>query len=519
MMELFEDQSLRQRMRRMVRGLKAPKDTGAYRYARNELQRLLAPIAAVLLPLLTLAGLVFLVPETRETTREIYTEIIDPEPVEPLEEIEDPLEPPPDIEPVEMDFTPEIALETPAPSPAQDAPVSPQPTEISAVQMVRSPIVMRRIFGSTRNTGQRGKMLEEFGGNRETEQAVLRALRWLRHTQASDGSWGRYKTAMTALAILTFLAHNELPESPEFGDTVRRAIEFLINAQQPDGLFRPRDGNNYSHPMATYALCEAYGMTLNPNVKEVALKALEPILEGQTPTGGWDYKMNPERDRNDSSYMGWCAQALKAAKMAELHVEGLEETIRKAIQGFRSNAHPEGGFGYTGPGRSGLTGVGVLCMQLLGAPDAPEVRKSMELLSEATYDFDHWDNQPYSGASPVYYWYYITQAKFHTGGSTWTEWNRMFNPELVKRQMVIPPEESGYKDHEGTPQEIGYWITPSENEHRGGDNTSHVQVTTMCALQLMVYYRYLPTFRPPEPLDMETGSEEESEDVEIEIIL
>jgi len=129
--------------------------------------------------------------------------------------------------------------------------------------------------GVTRNAGIRGQLLRVYGGNQKTEDAVMRALRWLKKNQLPDGSWANTKPAMTGLAILTFLAHGEIPSAnnPEFGETVRRGLEFLISIQQPSGRFAGSDGHEYSMPIATYALCEAYGMTMNPNVKEAADRA------------------------------------------------------------------------------------------------------------------------------------------------------------------------------------------------------------------------------------------------------
>ena len=78
---------------------------------------------------------------------------------------------------------------------------------------------------------------------------------------------------MTGYALLTYLAHGETPASPEFGETVEKAIRFLVDSQEPSGRFRGRDGHDYTHPIATYALCEAYGLTKVPMLKEAAEKA------------------------------------------------------------------------------------------------------------------------------------------------------------------------------------------------------------------------------------------------------
>jgi hypothetical protein len=236
-------------------------------------------------------------------------------------------------------------------------------------------------------------------------------------------------------------------------------------------------------------------------IKEAAEKATAVIVKGQHSCGMWDYKC-AQTERNDSSYSGWCAQALKAAIMADLYVDGLKEAGHKAGIGFKTNYGP-GGFGYTSPGRSmTLTGVGVLCMQLLGFSKDPAVKDSLVTLEAATCD---WQN-PMGNA--LYAWYYITQAKFHAGKDTWSNWNRQFSPSLVKNQTVV---KNAIQDINGKMVDIGYWSNVGGKGEHG-----LVYSTTLCALQLTVYYRYLPTYKPPEDLDGEVKLEDKEKDINVQ---
>ncbi len=514
LMEIFDELSFKEKWHKVGEGLKAPKDSGDYKWAKLQVQRLSAPLAALLVPILAIIILMSIA-VTGVAKKEIQVEILDPEPIEELEEIEELIEEFEPPEPVEMDVPDDVSLTdvtADVPSPPQD--FSPKPAELDAVALTRSPVILRGVLGS-RNPGAIGAALAGYGGSGKTEAAVLRALRWLKKNQNDDGSWKKTKPAMTALALLTFLAHGETPASEEFGSTVEAAIKWLVNNQTEAGRFKGRDGHDYSHPIATYALCEAYAMTKIPMVKYAAEKAMDIVIKGQHESGGWDYGCK-QTLRDDTSYMGWCAQALKAGYLADIEIEDVDMHMRLAADGFRKNyggSEGYGGFGYTGPGNknAGLTGVGVLCMQLLGAAKAPEVRGGLNSLEATTFN---WEGGGVHNKN--YYWYYVTQAKFHEGGDVWNRWNRTFSPVLVKEQTVIPKDKSGYVDHKGKPHEIGWW----EMEHGiTGHTDGEVMDTCLCALQLQVYYRYLPTFKAPKDIDEEELSlTDDDEDIEIEIL-
>lgn len=487
-MAKYTDDSYWKRLKKMFVGLRHPSNSKEYKEAMVEMQRLSAPISAVLLPMVAVGLLILMSTGSSGNEFIIDTQLIEAEEFKELDQIDD-FEPPPDeFQDMDIDIpidSPNVQVDEVAPN----TPMSPQPQTFDAVMTVKSPVIVKNIFGSTRNTGTRGASLARFGGDVQTEAAVMRALRWLKKNQNSDGSWQKQKIAMTGLGILTFLAHGEKPgESEEFGETVQKALEFLIKQQRDDGRFRGVDGNEYGHQIAAYALCEAYGMTLNPNVKVTAERSMTPIIKGQHPTGGWTYKMDPNPDkesgkyRDDTSYMGWSAQALKAAHLAKLRIDGLEKSMKLAVKGFQRNSHPEGGFGYTSPGRGGLTSVGVLAMQLLGASNEREVRRGLERMDSWKPSFD--DKADGLGASLQYYYYYATQCKFHAGGRRWSSWNAAMKPLYISSQKI---EKDAYTDHKGKKHDIGWW----ENKDNHGDRP--VMDTCLAALQLMVYYRYLPT--------------------------
>ncbi len=347
--------------------------------------------------------------------------------------------------------------------------------------------------------GKRGWSLAIYGGSGMTEGAVLRALRWLKENQEPDGSWraesgggpaGRFNTgfrpAMTGLALAALIGHGETPSSEEFGPCVDRAIAWLIDNQEADGRFRGRDKMNYSHAIATIAICEALAVTGHPEVRRAATRATDLIVRGQNPSGGWNYDFRPTA-RDDTSFMSWCAQALFAAQAAGIELGGLDTAMARAAAACKKNAKSSGAFGYVGPTdvHNELTTAAVFSLFLLENESSAELKGGLAWLASATCDWQ----KPWS-ANPIYHWYYATQAKFHAGGLTWAAWNKDFAPDLIKNQIVIR-DAVPY----GTRMiDVGFWESPSNKEHC----QSRVYATALCTLMLETYYRHTPMFEKAE---------------------
>ena len=480
------------------------------RYKTGE--RAIAPIVATIVPALIVTVLMVVTAISSKGRKRIEVDVGRPVEDDPITQVDDDLPPDPPSEDLQPpDETPDITFDTDMPKVTtedmppqpiqQTEPVTVKPAPQDAVKPIKCPVHIPSLFAA-RETGSRAKYISggpngEYG-SQATEAAVMKALRWLKKTQRTDGSWAGNPVSNTGLAVLAYLAHGETPGKGEFGQTVETALDYLINVQTGDGdetRFRGADGNEYAFLIATYALAEAYGMTQNPNAKIAAMKGLERIVRNQSLTGGWDYKLNKTSTRDDMSFAGWALQALKAGKMAGLHPEGLDECIKKAMKCLATRNFRGGGFGYTAGGDpTGLTATGCLAMQLLGFGERPEVKAALDYMREWRPAFDKDKMAAQSpGACPQYYCYYAAQCKYQAGmkqGATpadlqaWQEWNAAMKQLYPK--SIITPEET-VEGPDGKPRQIGYWT--NADAHGSGDTMA----TCLCALQLMVYYRYLPT--------------------------
>lgn len=339
-----------------------------------------------------------------------------------------------------------------------------------------------RILGGYGGVGTGGR-----GPTIRSENAIIRGLKWLRDHQNKDGSWGdKNHGAMTGLALLSFLGHGELGDSPEFGYAVNKAVEWVIsNGTQHQGRLSMTDngwggnGGVYEHAILTYALGEYYTMSKDERAVELFRKAISYIVEGQGQDGGWMY--NFDKTASDTSVSGWQVQALKAAHLSELRLPGVREALDRSMKNFDRVQGPNGGYGYRGAeDRYSLTGVGVLCKMFWGEKRDENVKRAVEFISvktarELPFQYQH-------ERADLYAWYYHTQAMCMFGGTAWTEWNDKFNKEITNAQS---PD--------------GSWPAmraPGHGNLQGeAALTGAVYRTTLSILMLEVYYRYLPTNR------------------------
>ena len=535
----FEEKGFFTRMGEMFSGLSKPHSSAEYKLAKTELQRLAAPLLAILLPTLGVITLIVITAITGQGKKVIQVDIAKVQ--EEEQELEEEEEPEPE-EITPPDEQVDVQVDTPVVGPVSDVvtpnappttePVSVKPAPQDSVALIKSPIMMKSMAGS-RSPGMRGAFLRGGAGygDAATEGAVLKALRWLKKNQGKEGNWPG-DIANTALAVLAYLAHGETPGSKEFGETVEKAIQDLIDAETVDanGLckFRGAGGSEYGYLICTYALAEAYGMTKNPNAKEAATIALQRIVSNQSPTGGWDYNMKKDSTRDDMSFEGWALQAIKAGKMAGLHPDGLDECIKKAIRCLKTRNFRNGGFNYTAGGApTGLTATGCLCMQLLGYMNEAEVKAALETmrgwlpLFEGEAKGGLVAGGPMPGNAPQYYSYYASQCKYQAGMcagadpknvKSWQDWN-------MAMKAKYPPSielDGEIADANGKMQPCGFWSKGYNNKYMG---------TCLIALQLMVYYRYLPTTQTkaakandaPDESGKKSDAKKTSKDVQVEV--
>jgi hypothetical protein len=330
--------------------------------------------------------------------------------------------------------------------------------------------------------GRRERALR-YGGTEASENAVELGLAWLAAHQRPDGSWrfnhhdgpcggscrnpgsASTTTGATGLALLTYLGAGYTSEQGKYQQVVRRGLYYLTSRMlvtEHGGDLQ--EGTMYGQGLATLALCEAFGMTGDPQLRPAAQDAVNFICYAQHPRGGWRYLPGQP---GDTTVFGWQIMALKSATMAGLDVPS--PVIELAMSYLDSVQSSQGAtYGYQKPGHDPApTAIGLLARMYHGwRSQDPRLDEGILFLDSIA-----------PSKSDMYFNYYATQVLHHLGGPYWERWNERMRDYLVGTQATLGHER-------------GSWHFSDQH----GDVGGRLYTTAMCIMILEVYYRHMPLY-------------------------
>ncbi|MFO1066250.1 MAG: prenyltransferase/squalene oxidase repeat-containing protein [Pirellulales bacterium] len=180
--------------------------------------------------------------------------------------------------------------------------------------------------------------------NDAVDDTVRKALNYLVSKQRPDGAIVEHQneTTMTSLAIMALAsAGTTTSESSPRGNAMRKALTFVLapDRQDKDGYYGNRDGSRmYGHGITTLMLTEMLGMGTDAEqdrlIHDRCQKAINLILSAQRQSkrvqdrGGWRY--TPNSNDSDLSVSVWQLMALRSAKNDGLDVPA--EAIEQAVE-------------------------------------------------------------------------------------------------------------------------------------------------------------------------------------------
>jgi rhamnogalacturonyl hydrolase YesR len=330
----------------------------------------------------------------------------------------------------------------------------------------------------------------------EQERATERGLAWLSREQNTDGSWtaavgfklnNSYRSTssaaahvgVTSLAGIAFLAGGHLPGRGEYGETLDRAVDFVLGCVQEDGYITFAGTRMYSHAFATLFLAEIYGMTHREDVRLRLQKAVDFIVKCQNEEGGWRYV--PLARESDMSIVVCQVLALRAARNIGIRVPkstvdlAIRYVVDSAVTGNQRRSvrySALGTFSYQRQAQSRstfpLTSAGVTALNGLGIYSDELIDRGIDFLNS---QFDSF-NRRYGAVGHYFFWYghyYGVQAMYTKGGHDWVNYFTRLRELLIRYQRAD-----------------GSW--PNETGPGGAFSTA------MACLILEIPYDFLPIF-------------------------
>jgi hypothetical protein len=283
----------------------------------------------------------------------------------------------------------------------------------------------------------------------EVEAMIERAADYLARTQNADGSWnnqggwGRYPTAMTALAGTALLATGSTPTRGPYARAISKAAEFLIGVAQPNGLFATpaEEGRSlHGHGFTLLFLAEVYGMEGDEGrqrkLHEVLSRGVRITERSQSRAGGWLY--TPNQDGDEGSVTVTQIQGLRACRNAGIQVN--INTIRRAVRYLELSANPDGGISYSIVSRGSrppITAAAVATLYNAGEYDSPLAERCLDYC-DRTISVHGDINQGWG-----HYFYthlYLAQARYQRGAKDsrgereWATYYRALSRRLQSTQ-------------------------------------------------------------------------------------
>jgi Squalene-hopene cyclase C-terminal domain/Prenyltransferase and squalene oxidase repeat len=419
---------------------------------------------------------------------------------------EDTLDPPslgldPGDTPLKLVGQPEIAsLSRFASTMASPIPLSNTVQKASLSAAVRLPDLSASVAApfSGRQGLTRAKLVRREGGTARSEKSVEDGIAWIVRHQRPDGSWSlnfqeqcqqdapcpavaatQSDTAATGLALLPLFGAGCIHTvKSKYQDSVRRGLEWLVEHQEPDGNLYTGPGglgHIYSHGIGTMAICEAYGLSQDPKLKQPARRAIQYVVNCQDPVGGgWRYFPGQP---GDTSVFGWQLFGLRSGYLAG--IKPPQKVLKAASRYLDQAAADQQRVTYAyQPGRGAtnvMTAEGLVSRQLLGWPrDFPALVKGAALVAADLRNPEERN---------IYYWYYATQLLHNMKNKDWEEWNLKVREGLINTQMT----------GQGCAQ--GSWDPFFPETDHWGRSGGRLFQTALSILTLEVYYRYLPLYR------------------------
>jgi hypothetical protein len=238
----------------------------------------------------------------------------------------------------------------------------------------------------------------------------VRGLQFLARTQTAEGNWPdeppNGEPAVTALAVVSLLAHGDDPNFGPYSTTIHRALEFILKHSDPATGFIGT--TMYNHGFSTLALAESYGAVDDPRLGPALQKAVRLIVTAQEENNLHAWRYSPDSKDADTTVSGAQMVALFAARNAGIPCPNTSS--RTASTSFFPARRPTADsvtFLPVAPNAT-RTAIGCVVLALAKEKNSPAFKAAFNYLKTSRSDAQY----------PQYFLYYASQAYFHGSPDT-----------------------------------------------------------------------------------------------------
>ena len=250
-----------------------------------------------------------------------------------------------------------------------------------------------------------------------------------------------YRVAMTALAGTAWLSEGSTPTQGRYANNIRRAVDYLTDMAQPNGLIGFENDNHYTygHGFSMLFLSQVFGeeedAQRRKELKEILTRAVNFCINAQTTRGGWGYVS--AKDGNDFDEGSTCitqVQGLRACRNAGIPVA--KNVIDKARKYIRDCTTKNGGVQYSirgGGERPPITAAALAAMFNAGEYNSDNTKKMLEFCRKKIWPgktsssyFGHWH----------YTHYYYAQVMYRLGGKDWDKYFDDISAAVLRKQSA-----------------------------------------------------------------------------------
>ncbi len=286
----------------------------------------------------------------------------------------------------------------------------------------------------------------------QVKEMVDKALKYLKNTQASDGSWSdgaefNSNTGVTSLASMAFMAEGSQPRVGQYGVQVSKGMDFLIQSFQPATGAIAAGGNSsnklgpmYEHALSTLALLYAWGDMpwRKVEIEEILTQSIQSIVYSQLKElkqggAGWRYTLKSREGQGDMSVTGNVLWVLRTAKKCGFYVK--PEAVANGVKFVEQCANPDGTFRYRFFGlqaEPSLGGTGVIALFSHGQLDHPLIPNAVKRIDDdyQTYTINDLKSRRYA----IYGFFYASLAMYSQGDEHWVPYYKKVVQVLASMQ-------------------------------------------------------------------------------------